>query len=611
MKNSFHVSKNTRQKRYKAYLIGTNDEEKRIFKNSKCIVPVSVGQKYHEAGEFEAIIYMLNKHFAECTILVCDTLQKYSIAMIYPEKTESEIYDISKKEGDRWLERNLQYIKKLVIPYTISRWDEWFTNPDYNYYHKQVLDLYKHDSEYKEIVDQIVEEFLLRNSRKNIILNKAIWRNASKEYILEESATLCLWVKAGYKFDVYPTGTNAAMQQAYKRLLKSEIGIEYRSLSLNIKKVKQKKSLTQQEQELYKIIATDNILKHTPGHIYWKNNEGVFLGCNEEHAKYFGFKDSREIIGVTNFDILDKKSAIEITQADRKVLETDEEQVFEEKVGDSQYFLSKKIPLKNFKGETVGILGTSINITDKKKLEQNLKLQRQELMKALEAKEIFIRNINHEIRTPMQTILNAPQALKDNFYTITDEQKIYFIDNMLTATKRLMGLVDNLLDMSKFKNGEFVLNFKKENIKQLLNEIIEEFVMTHGHISINVPKNIPKVIKCDKMRIQQVFRNLLANSIKYGGKAKPILILLSRYKEQDMNFIKFIVKDKGIGIPLGERKYIFEPFVESTLTKKTSGGTGLGLCIAKEIVECHKGRIWVENLEQGEEGTKMLFIIKI
>jgi PAS domain S-box-containing protein len=364
-----------------------------------------------------------------------------------------------------------------------------------------------------------------------------------------------------------------------------------------------------QEKELYKIIATDSLLSNLPGHIYWKNKKGIFLGCNDEHAKYFGLNDPNDIIGKTNFDLMNKENAIKITEADNKVIETGKAYVTEELVRDSQCFLSKKIPLKDFKGEIVGVLGTSIDVTEQKKLEINLKQHVHKLAVALEAKERFLRNISHEIRTPLQSILSLPETLKENYDSFTDQERKKCIDLLVISNKRLVNLMSNLLDLSKFRDGKFLMDFKEENLENTVNNIINEF-NTHGKIFLNIEKDVVKNCTYDDFRITQVIRNLIQNSIKYGSSEKPICINISKYKDFSKHYIKLTVTDSGIGIPVEERATIFEAFVEGSKTQSFAGGTGLGLSIAKEIVEAHRGKIWVED-SVAKEGTSISFTIQL
>lgn len=364
----------------------------------------------------------------------------------------------------------------------------------------------------------------------------------------------------------------------------------------------------QKEYELNKNIAADNLLTHIPGHFYWKNKEGKVLGCNEEHARYFGRKEPRDIIGKTIFDLVNKEDAIKTAELDNFVMKTGKTQIAEEKHC-SRWFLSKKAPLKDFKGEIVGLLGLSLEITEQKKLEERLKHQTQELAAALEAKERFLRNMSHEIRIPLQAMLYVPKELKHQCHNLTHKEIEKYLDLIITANERFESLLSNLLDLSKFRHGKFIMDFKKENIIDIVKGVIGEFKYMHGNITLDVASDVPQDLVCDAFRVSQIVRNLIGNSIKHGGKDLPIFISLSSHYERRKPFIKCTVKDNGAGIPDQEKEIIFEPFAESTRTRTNAGGTGLGLAIAKEIVEAHKGEIWVGNLEEGETGARFHFTL--
>lgn len=369
------------------------------------------------------------------------------------------------------------------------------------------------------------------------------------------------------------------------------------------------RTLCRQEQELYRMIAGDNLFACIPGHVYWKNKDGIFLGCNGEQAKYFGFKDPTDIVGKTNFDLVDKDSAERITEIDKKVMDTGEVHVVEEVLYGSKWFLSKKLPLRDYKGEIMGVFGLSLEITEQKKLEECLKKQAQELAVALESREKFIRNVSHEMRTPLQIMMTVTEELLIQYDRLDDDRKKDFLGMVVDSNKRLVGLLSNLLDLSKFKEGKFVMEFKKSNIKEAIKNIINEFRYKHGAISLNVSNDVPEELVFDNFRVAQVVRNLIGNSIKYGGLDRPIIVDLSTCKERDKTFVKCSIKDDGVGVPCNEKEHIFDLFVESSKTRNLKGGTGLGLSIAKEIIESHKGRIWVDDLQAGETGSRFSFTL--
>jgi len=136
-------------KKYKAYFVGVDDQQKKEFKDAKCVLLISVGQQYHEGEKFNSSIKLVNKHFSFCNILVGDTLQRHTLRINHPDISVSDSYYLAKNSGEMWIERNMQYISTLTIPHKISRWDEWLKQDKYQYYSNKVSELYNNDSKYK------------------------------------------------------------------------------------------------------------------------------------------------------------------------------------------------------------------------------------------------------------------------------------------------------------------------------------------------------------------------------------------------------------------------------------------------------------------------------
>lgn len=221
------------EKRYKAAFRGVTPADKEEFKKSKVIVPISVGQKYHEAGEFEATMKLIDKSFKECIILVADTLKRYSIDILKQTRNEEEATLLAKQKGDQWLDRNMKYIDALYIPHKVCRWDEWMAHSEYPVYYNSVHQLYDNNQEYKDSVREVVEQFVFRKEGSH----DSAWLVPSITYFLEESIGVCLYIKAGFKFTVYPNSVNKAIVKMYEQLLKEE-GYEYKSLTLNLHKLR-------------------------------------------------------------------------------------------------------------------------------------------------------------------------------------------------------------------------------------------------------------------------------------------------------------------------------------------------------------------------------------
>jgi two-component system sensor histidine kinase ChiS len=217
------------------------------------------------------------------------------------------------------------------------------------------------------------------------------------------------------------------------------------------------------------------------------------------------------------------------------------------------------------------------------------------LKQALQAKQEFLNNIGHEVRTPLQGILGISSELNKRWDKINDVDKRKYVKIMADSGDRLMQLMSNILDLSRFEEGKMSFNFKLCEFKKIVYDSIMQIrplleSKPGLKLKVSYDKQIKTKIKCDRLRIQQVINNLLNNAIKYSN-AGTICI---KVKNLDSNLL-FSISDEGIGIPPKELEVIFQPFVESSKTKTKAGGKGLGLALCKEIITKHDGKIWAEN----------------
>ncbi len=221
----------------------------------------------------------------------------------------------------------------------------------------------------------------------------------------------------------------------------------------------------------------------------------------------------------------------------------------------------------------------------------------------------FLANTSHEIRTPMNGIIGMANQLERS--QLTEEQK----GNLQVIKKsadNLLNVINDVLDLSKIQAGK--IEFEKKNflIDVLSDDLLRLFKpqaeQKKIELHFTIDKNMPEVICGDELRLKQVLINLLSNAIKFTERGKVELkIELENQKGTDV-FVKFIVSDSGIGIPIKKQQEIFESFVQlESSGKRTQGGTGLGLAISKRLVELQGGVIKV-NSKQGA-GSVFQFVL--
>lgn len=210
------------------------------------------------------------------------------------------------------------------------------------------------------------------------------------------------------------------------------------------------------------------------------------------------------------------------------------------------------------------------------------------------AQREFVANVSHELRTPLTSIRGATESILLN-PDMSMEFRNNFLNMTIEQSERMMGIINDLLTLSRFDNNKTQWQVSEFNIKDTLIHICDVMrteAVSHGHtINLEVKDNIPDMTG-DKERIERVIINIISNAIKYTKKNGKIDIRAVSVE----NDIKIHVRDNGTGIPEADLGRLFERFyrVEKSRTSDT-GGTGLGLAIAKEIVEAHGGTINIKS----------------
>ena len=227
-------------------------------------------------------------------------------------------------------------------------------------------------------------------------------------------------------------------------------------------------------------------------------------------------------------------------------------------------------------------------------------------------KSAFLANMSHEIRTPMNAIIGMTTIGKT---ADTIERKDYCFNKIEDASNHLLGVINDILDMSKIEANKFELVNDEFNFEKMLQRVVNvvNFRVDEKHhkFSVHIDKKIPKYIIGDDQRIAQVITNLLGNAIKFTPEKGSITLNAKLQEEEDNNLtVQFSVIDTGIGLNEEQKERIFISFeqAESTTTRRY-GGTGLGLAISKNIVELMDGRIWVES--EPNKGSNFSFTIKV
>jgi signal transduction histidine kinase len=213
---------------------------------------------------------------------------------------------------------------------------------------------------------------------------------------------------------------------------------------------------------------------------------------------------------------------------------------------------------------------------------------------ASQHKSQFVANMSHELRTPLAAILGYAELIHEGFYGPLPEKALDSLMRIRSNGKHLLGLINSVLDIAKIESGQFTLNMVEyaiESVVETVRAATESLAQSKKlALTTEVAKPLPVGLG-DEQRLTQVLLNLVGNAIKFTDAGEV------RVTARAVNgHFNVSVTDTGPGIPKQDQMRIFEQFhqVDSSLTK-AKGGTGLGLAIAKQIVEMHGGRIWVES----------------
>lgn len=211
-------------------------------------------------------------------------------------------------------------------------------------------------------------------------------------------------------------------------------------------------------------------------------------------------------------------------------------------------------------------------------------------------KSRFLSNMSHELRTPMHGILGFTDI---SLQLVKDDEIKKHLNHILISGKRLTTLLDNLLDLHQLEAGKMSIDFAKHNITTVTQQCITELYSLSNEKRLTIKINTNQAVEgvFDQKLMFQVIANLLSNAIKFSPEDDTISVNIERKMERlngkAQMVLNLSVIDKGIGIPKDEHDKVFDRFIQSSKTKSNNGGTGLGLSIVKEILDLHRGRIWV------------------
>jgi len=266
------------------------------------------------------------------------------------------------------------------------------------------------------------------------------------------------------------------------------------------------------------------------------------------------------------------------------------------KDGETKWWIVSGAPLYDEKGNYRGSVGIHLDITQRKKLEEEINLARQKAESSSRAKELFLATMSHEIRTPLNAVVGISHLMQIDKNSRTREH----IDLVALSAKNLLALITDILDFSKIESGKIKFNNETFSLTELVQGVYKSFEMISENkgisLKLEIGKKTPRYVLGDEIRLTQILNNLLSNAVKFTQFGEVVISVNSVLTESGAYRIYFKVADTGIGIDQKNIERIFLEFEQAEESRSSHlGGTGLGLNITKKLVDLQNGKIKVES----------------
>ena len=365
-----------------------------------------------------------------------------------------------------------------------------------------------------------------------------------------------------------------------------------------------------------------NLIDNFPGDIYWKDKSGKWSGLNKRCAESLqnmgfiskAFKSS--MIGKTDYEIFDENTADIYRKTDLEVMREKKEVTREEETrllsGEGVTLLSTKRPIFNKNGETVGVVGNTVDITNIKKIEKELKIAKEAAESANRAKTEFIANMSHDIRTPLTGVIGMSKMLEDESTSLKQKEYAHWVGE---SGDQLLTMLNGVLDVISADNThEGDLQLESFKLSSLLDDIYKlEHPSTFTHnigFEVDYDLKIPEYLVADTTKLQRIILNLLGNAIKFTKNGKVVIKAGLVCKDENQAILDFAVVDTGVGIDPQLQDKVFDRFFRvSPSSKGIYTGHGVGLHIAQSYAHLMGSEIKLTS-EVGK-GTTFYFTLTL
>ncbi len=384
-------------------------------------------------------------------------------------------------------------------------------------------------------------------------------------------------------------------------------------------------SRTATEQQLYTTQRTLRVmLDNVPSGIFWKDKNAVYQGCNKVFARFLGLPE-KSVLEKTDYELFSGDTLRFLLGPDKDTPEQNDKTVRhtgyvnDRNTGKKKCLSMTRIPVANEMGDTAYILGILDDITQESEAKKQMELRDKALKRAIKAeqqanraKSNFISRINHEMRTPLNAILGMTHIARDT----TDLKKMqHCLERIEASSSHLLSCINDVLDLAKIESDKLVLESEDFCLEKLLSNLCNVLSVSvnekNQKLAIHIGPDVPGNFVGDAYRLGQVIINLLSNAVKFTPEGGEICLeVQATANDDDHTVLRFCVRDNGIGMKKEAIDKLFLPFeqADSSITRKY-GGSGLGMSIAKQIVDRMGGAI--EVWSKPGRGTAISFTVDL
>lgn len=346
-----------------------------------------------------------------------------------------------------------------------------------------------------------------------------------------------------------------------------------------------------------------SIVDSSPDLFYYRDNNGVFAGCNKMFEEVMG-KTSDELIGKSAEQIFPNQFLSEVLKTDKQVEQTHQALTIDVQYdvgGETRWFELRKLPFINDKGEYIGLLAFGRDITSRKEAAEALET-------AYKDKGKFIATLSHELRTPLNGIVGLTRMLLD---TELNKQQRSWCNTVFSSAETLGNIFNDIIDLDKIDREQLDIATNAINVSDFINDVVNfaGLIAEQKDLSFDIKRlgMLDIYAQLDPTRLRQVVWNLINNAVKFTHKGSVTLTCI-RENRDDGPWLTMKISDTGEGIPAEQLSRIFDMYYKAPDLKGTNAiGSGIGLAVTKALVDAMQGIISVNSTE----GEGSCFIVEI